>query len=499
MIEQTLTPARADDHEIILTICSGQIVFVVTVLLAAALAWTYFATQRVVALTIDGRALELRTHQQSIGALFNEYGFMLSDADIVLPPLDTPLERAGQIRLWLAQPVEVEADGQVVRAFTPSGSVADVLQELDIRLGRYDYLVFNGDPLPVNTLIHIVPVELDPRTERTPVHLSVQRAIAINMSDDGVAATLYTFATTVGDVLRAYDVRVHPGDRISPNLDQPVSAGLRIFIERSKPLTIVADGKTIQARTREPTIGQTLTAEGVHLQGQDYTIPPAISPVHDNAQVQVVRVREELIEEASAIPYPKLLQPDDNLEIDQQRTAQRGQHGEHRKLIRVVYENGQEVRRVVEKEWDSRAPTPLITAYGRKIVAHELITPNGPIQYWRVVRMYATSYSPVKSGTHPDKGWYGRTSAGLKAGKGVVAIDQSIVPWLSRVYVPDYGIAIAGDTGGGVRGRIIDLGFDDDNYESWHDWVDVYLLWPPPSPQDIRYILPNTPVERRRN
>jgi 3D (Asp-Asp-Asp) domain-containing protein len=60
----------------------------------------------------------------------------------------------------------------------------------------------------------------------------------------------------------------------------------------------------------------------------------------------------------------------------------------------------------------------------------------------------------------------------------------------TELFVPGYGLGVAGDTGGGVRQYHIDLGFDDDNYESWHTWVDVYLLEPLPPEGSIPWILP---------
>jgi hypothetical protein len=61
------------------------------------------------------------------------------------------------------------------------------------------------------------------------------------------------------------------------------------------------------------------------------------------------------------------------------------------------------------------------------------------------------------------------------------------------MYVPGYGLATAGDTGGGVKGKLVDLGFSDDDYESWHWWMDIYLLTPVPPSNQIRYVLPDWP------
>jgi 3D (Asp-Asp-Asp) domain-containing protein len=81
--------------------------------------------------------------------------------------------------------------------------------------------------------------------------------------------------------------------------------------------------------------------------------------------------------------------------------------------------------------------------------------------------------------------------------KGIVAVDPSVIPLRSKVYVPGYGVGIAGDTGGSIKGRHIDLGYDEDNLVLWYRWVDVYLLDPPPPRSQIRWVLPNWPVERR--
>jgi hypothetical protein len=68
------------------------------------------------------------------------------------------------------------------------------------------------------------------------------------------------------------------------------------------------------------------------------------------------------------------------------------------------------------------------------------------------------------------------------------------------MYVPGYGLAKANDTGGGVKGKFVDLGYEDHNYVSWHWWTDIYLLTPVPPASQIRWILPDWPKypDRRR-
>jgi len=84
--------------------------------------------------------------------------------------------------------------------------------------------------------------------------------------------------------------------------------------------------------------------------------------------------------------------------------------------------------------------------------------------------------------------YYGYTALGMKMRFGIVAVDPNVIPMRTEVYVPGYGVGFAGDTGGAIYGRRIDLGYDDDNLVLWYKWVDVYLLTP--VPDQINYLGP---------
>ena len=103
------------------------------------------------------------------------------------------------------------------------------------------------------------------------------------------------------------------------------------------------------------------------------------------------------------------------------------------------------------------------------------------------MKVYATSYSPCRSGT---SSCISGTASGAKVSKGIIAVTSA---WYRRmggqsVYVPDYGKAVIGDVGGGIPGRYwIDLGYEDDNFEAWSKDTTLYFLTPIPS--DMVWIL----------
>jgi 3D (Asp-Asp-Asp) domain-containing protein len=271
-----------------------------------------------------------------------------------------------------------------------------------------------------------------------------------------------------------------------------LAPALVVHVERSRPVWVQADGVTQVTRTRATTVSDVLAEAGVVLVGQDYSVPADDQPLPAAGVIGVVRVREEVLTEQELLPYETIYQPLPDVEIDNVQTVQVGQPGVLRRLTRIRYENGVEVSRATDEETLVQAAQPHIIGYGTQIVIRTLATPDGVIEYWRAYEMYATSYAAKFTGRTPGTFSYGRTASGKYVTQGIVAIDRSMMPFGTRMYVPGYGFAEAADTGGGVRGRFIDLGYDDHNYVGWHSTVMVYFLTPVPPESSIRWIIPST-------
>lgn len=182
------------------------------------------------------------------------------------------------------------------------------------------------------------------------------------------------------------------------------------------------------------------------------------------------RFEEKFITQSDPIEFETEYKDNPEIEAGEESVVQEGKDGKKVKHIKITYYNGEEFERDHVKT-ETIKPEPKIISRGTKIVWKTLQTADGEIKYWKKIRVYATHYDQHCNGCNK---W---TATGMRAGKGVIAVDPSVIKMRSEVYIPGYGKAVAGDTGGAIKGKIIDLGFDDAKTAGWSArYVDIYLM-----------------------
>jgi uncharacterized protein YabE (DUF348 family) len=448
-------------------------------LAGAGLVFTLNAGRRVQIL-VDGHQFTFATNGGSVGAALAQAGVQLDPADRVAPPVGAPVDPAVPIVVQRAPLLSLAADGHTTLLRAPGGGLNAVLAALS--LTPDDEVLADG-----------VAVSATAALSSSIRSLTLERAVDVTVDDgNGAPRAARVAAATVGEALWDLGYTLYAGDGVTPAYDAPLSTGTAIRIERARMVLVQADGQALQVRTRAATVNEALSTLGLALVGEDYSVPAGSLPIPADGRIRVVRVREEILADQTLIPFEVDYQPLPEAEIDTLQLIQSGAPGVHRNLTRVRYEDGVEVSRVAEATAQVQNPVPQIVGYGTNIVIRTLATPEGTIEYWRSYTMYATSYAAKFTDRIPGTPSYGRTASGKILTKGLVAIDRQLMPFGTQMYVPGYGHAEAADIGSGVRGRFIDLGFDDFNYENWHMPVTVYFLTPVPPASAIRWIIPST-------
>jgi 3D (Asp-Asp-Asp) domain-containing protein len=94
----------------------------------------------------------------------------------------------------------------------------------------------------------------------------------------------------------------------------------------------------------------------------------------------------------------------------------------------------------------------------------------------RKLEMVATAYDPGP--VDRFRGEVGTTSIGLRAHFGIIAVDPKVIRYRSLLYVEGYGLGLAGDTGGAIKGKRLDLCFNSTREaNAWgRQKVKVYVL-----------------------
>lgn len=336
-------------------------------------------------------------------------------------------------------------------------------------------------------LVNGMPVAHDSLLEDDANTVQVRYSFPIKFINNGEEIELKSAAFTVGQALADMGLSLHESDYLDPPASTPILGPMTIEYHPATEVEIASEGYSQTGLTSAETVGEALAQAGVSLQGLDYSNPAESEKLPENGKIRVVRVNESIALVEKSIPFNTEVQLTSDLELDQQELLQVGEPGLAVTRTRIRYEDGQEVNQETDAEALVRPAKDRIVGAGTKIVIRTVDTPEGPIEFYRAVQVYATSYSPCRLGVP----WCGYgTAGGLKAQKGVIGVIRSWWRYMNGdpVYVPGYGRAVISDIGAGIDGRYwIDLAYGDDNYVPWHSWVTLYFLTP--VPPTIMYIL----------
>ena len=306
--------------------------------------------------------------------------------------------------------------------------------------------------------------------------MSIRKSITIDI--DGKEETFITYKWTVEDVLEEKGVTLNEKDKISLDLEEKISNETIISIKRAVEVSLVVDNKTITINTAEETIEDMLIAEKDLLIGEgiefnkelDEITPELDSKIEKNLNVEIVKV--EILNEVALeeINFDTVLQEDSELDYGLEEVKQVGALGEKEITYKIVKKNGKEFSKDVVSSKVTKEPINEIIAEGtRKVFASR----NGYEEYQELIYCESTAYYT---------GWItatGTTPVYNPSGISTIAVDPRVIPLGSLVYVDGYGYAVAADTGGAIKGNIVDVFVN--SYDMAMSWgrkysVPVYII-----------------------
>lgn len=217
-------------------------------------------------------------------------------------------------------------------------------------------------------------------------------------------------------------------------------AGVYVYLSTiTSDLTVQIDNKIAPCKSREETVGDVLEDIGFEVGKYDIVEPALNEQVSDDTDIRVQRVtkEEEQVEEATDFKTVK----EDDAELNKGTTevAQNGKKGKDLVTYLVTYTSGEETAREEIDRKTIKKPVDKIVHVG--IREH-----IDGFAYTRKEVFEATAYTGG-----------GRTASGTRARVGEIAVDPRVIPLGTTVYVEGFGPLRAEDTGGAIKGHIIDI------------------------------------------
>ena len=171
-----------------------------------------------------------------------------------------------------------------------------------------------------------------------------------------------------------------------------------------------------------------------------------------------MKVKKSIVTENEPIAYDTVIEENSDLDVNYKVVKSAGINGEKQVTYEVIYKDGQEYSRT------EKSAKVLVNPKNEVIIkgTTNFSVSRGGISSGRVISCSATAYSG---------GWgtsSGRKPARVEGGLSTIAVDPSVIPMGSKVYVEGYGYAVAADTGTAIKGNKVDLYFN--SYKESCDW-----------------------------
>ncbi len=285
---------------------------------------------------------------------------------------------------------------------------------------------------------------------------------------------LITTGRTAGELLAEAGLEYGEYDEVIPRPDRPVYRNGVVQVKSAFKVFVSADNGTREVLTTAETVEDLMVGEGLELGEHDEINPDLHEELKPYSEVSVLRIEKVYLANTFDIPYESEVRDNPALGRGLSTVLSAGEEGLKEEVVEIVYADGREISREIVGEQVIEVPKNEVIEQG---TASTLNRDDISFEYDRVLRVEATAYCPGTPGSGcpvDHRGFAtctgqatGLTATGDSAVAGdgtyenphIIAVDTSVIPLRSMVYIEGYGFAVALDTGGSIRGHKIDLLF----------------------------------------
>jgi len=236
-----------------------------------------------------------------------------------------------------------------------------------------------------------------------------------------------------------------------------------IVVKRGFNITLVVDGVPEPLKISAGTQAGPLIIELEQENGVEYSCggnPAQVLQAGDI--VALTSYTEQTVTDTKLIPFETDYVNTPTLAAGVTQVVQEGVPGECRITSLVKYAGGAEISRQDQPAVVTLEPVSEIINVGTGDggAGTAVDSDSDTFAYSKEYTMTATAYTASTCGKSPSSKSYGITASGLPVKYGLVAVDPTVIPLGTKLYIEGYGYALAADTGGAIKGMRVDLYMD---------------------------------------
>lgn len=245
----------------------------------------------------------------------------------------------------------------------------------------------------------------------------------------------------------------------------------------NKDVTLVVKGEEKNISTFKNNVKDILEEQNIEFDENDIISEDLNSKIKNGQKIEIIDVKEKVIKESKEVPFEVNIVEDKNLLKGKTEVETEGQSGKNELVYKITYHNGKEVDKKFMEEVVVSNPVNKVVKKGVKTEI-QVATSRGSdlgrskstsnTSNRKHMKVVATAYTG-----------HTKTSTGATPKWGTIAVDPSVIPYGTKVYIPQFDkVFIAEDCGGAIKGNKIDIYME--NESKVYNWgkksIDVYVI-----------------------
>ena len=249
------------------------------------------------------------------------------------------------------------------------------------------------------------------------------------------------------------------------------------YIAFNKEVVLIVNGQEIEVNSFQSDVQGVLDENNIDYNSNDIISEDLDASLEDGMKIEVNQVTKETIIETEDIPYDTVMKKDSTLLKGEKEVVQKVKKGSKEFTYEAEYKELKLVSKKLIEEKIIKEPKNKIIKKGTEVKKQKSQketktvskkSSNAKSNLGKKITVSATAYSGD-----------GITSRGTVPKWGTIAVDPSVIPYGSKIYIPQFDqYFIAEDCGGGIKGNKIDIFMNSES--QCNNWgkriIDIYIV-----------------------